>query len=190
MQIIAFSGLTNTGKSTETQWDGIRQSIATEVENDWWRCLVYEETARELFFLLPSEDNGIKDLTIFQTAIRAKEQERLKELDARKKAWGNYTVIVDRPYNDSVLFNAYNRTVGLSSLEDTWFVDYSDKVYDLVILFTEPYKDNGRLEQYNNDEFANMFVKWTVDKYWDKVLQFKNNADPLYKERKSKFFNL
>lgn len=190
MKIIAFSWLTNTGKSTEINWDKIRDSIANEIENDGRRCLVYNETARDLFELLPNESNEIQDLTVFQTAIRAKEQARLVELQNRKDAGGDYTVLVDRPYNDSVLFNKYNRIIWLSDLQDWHFVDYSQDIYDLVVLFTEPYKDNWRLEQYNNDKFESIFISWTIEKYGDKVLQFKNNSDPEYLERKKRFFNL
>jgi hypothetical protein len=192
MKTIAFSWLTNTGKSTEIHgnkelWiDGIVQDL----RDTWYGTIVYRETARELFDLLPNDYNGINDLTLFQTAIRAMEQARVERIKEKKKEWWKHYSIVDRTYHDSVLFNRWNREQWLSTLCESDYDDLSDTLYDIIILFSTPHKDNNRLNQYNDSDFKSFFSDWIKDRYWDKVVEFENNDDPKYKEWKKSMFGI
>jgi hypothetical protein len=50
------------------------------MKNELNSKIILPEIARQLFSLLPSPHNGVKDLTLFQEAIRAMELARLEDI--------------------------------------------------------------------------------------------------------------
>jgi len=127
-------------------------------------------------------------MTLFQHAVRTREQERLFEIDdVIQKGIPDY-ITVDRTYHDNVIFNNRNRWLGKSTLEDDTFRDFSSELYDTIIIFTTPHKMSNNLTQYNNEIFDTMLCMWVAEHYARdcEVLVFKNNTDEKYKERKAR----
>lgn len=177
MTIIALSWVGNTWKSSiiNSHKDPYKEWIIERLQWEWKQIKHYWETARELFYLLPSEENNITDLTLFQRAINAKEANRVHEVVKDKKKWLN--VILDRTRVDNLIYAMYNI--------DNWKCERFDymqpipnsyELYDAIILFTKPIKStkNDEFNLYNDPKFVEYFNDTIREQYWDKVIEFDN----------------
>ena len=174
MTIIAISWVGNTGKSSIINWvDGIWWVIQ-DLKDEWRQIKSYWETARDLFYLLPDEDNDIEDLTLFQKVIQQKEARRLHKLQEDKNA--NLNVIVDRTYTDNEIYAQYNHELWQCDKINASYMNRfrSKQVYDLVILLTEPIKTTKFDPKYNDEKFVANFNKTIIDTYWEKVIKLRN----------------
>lgn len=176
MSIIALAWPWNTWKSTIINWDHERDWAISLIRNEWKQIKHYWETARELLYLLPNEQNGIQDLSLFQEAIRAKELHRLSSLIEDKKK--DLSVIVDRTYIDNTVYWQYNALLWRSN-----YIDYAQDIvdvvdlYDFVVLLTTPMKNtsNALFNPYNDEWFVNHFNNIIRKKFWNKVVEFTNS---------------
>ena len=157
--IKAFTWVGNTGKSTTIEkLDGVK----------------YWEIAREHFDKL----DNIKE---FQKAILEDEKKRLFELLTYTD---RIDVIVDRTFVDNLIYLYYSIITG--NIEDEFdfgelssFIEKSVELYDEVILFTEPLKENTQFKQYNDPTLNELFITTIKKVYWDKVKQYKNSKEYL-----------
>lgn len=145
---------------------------------EWKQLKVYNETARELMYLLPSDNNNMEDLTLFQQAINAKEAYRTTELVRDKREELN--VIVDRTRVDNLIYAIYN----IEQWNAEWFnymqpIPNTSEIYDAIILLTTPIKSTWTEEfaLYNDTKFIESFNDTIRNQYGDKVIEFDNAVE-------------
>lgn len=157
--IRAFTWVGNTGKSTTIEkLDGIK----------------YWETARQHF-------DKIDNIKRLQQAILEDEKKRLFELLTYKDTT-DADILVDRTFADNLVYLYWNIISWKIQGEiDFWELDeqiqLSLAIYDEVILFTEPLKNNTRFKQYNDPQLNELMITTIKKIYWNKIKQYKNWPD-------------
>ena len=191
MKVYAYTWPWNTGKTTAIEWGGDLIWVKDTIIDNGRDVIYFPEIARNMFELLEyDEEWEVSNTTNFQKEIRKAEQERLFILDETLDSNSDDVVLIDRTYHDNVLYNKRNRNMWLSTLSDDKFKDFSHELYDTIILFTEPRKNNRRMSYYNDDLFNTMFNNWIIERYWktNEIKIFKNNSDDHYINWKMKTF--
>lgn len=123
----------------------------------------YEETARQIL-----EEKGFDDMGEFQREISKREKERLELV----KQDTSDVLLFDRTAMDGLIYAIANLENWVPiQLQQT---DAGD--YDLVILFTEAFKQTNteQFKHYNDDRLVNLFRTLIKYIYGDKVVEFKN----------------
>lgn len=123
----------------------------------------YEETARQIL-----EEKGFDDMGEFQREISEREKERLELV----KQDTSDVLLFDRTAMDGLIYAIVNLENWVPiQLQQT---DAGD--YDLVILFTEAFKQTNteQFKHYNDDRLVNLFRTLIKYIYGDKVVEFRN----------------
>lgn len=165
----AFTGPWNTGKSTIIK--KLSEELSYSIWDNQWcdpkTVSVYPETARKVL-----DEKGFGSMSQFQQTISALEDERLKELENDTAD----VLLIDRTCMDGLVYSIFN----LDNEFPITFNQSSKGDYDLVVLFTEAFKETQTEEfaHYNDDgSLVKLFrdVLWFL--YGDKVVEFKNAWD-------------
>ena len=164
-KITVFTWPWNTGKST-----------LIENLNKEWSYKVYKEIARQHF----DKADNMKE---FQKVILEEERKRLFELFSYTE---KKDILIDRTFADNLIYLYWN--IINWKIEDEFDFgelssDISDSIdiYDEVILFTEPFKNSNRFEDYNSSNFNKLFITTIRTIYWGKVKEYKNAQDYIEK---------
>jgi hypothetical protein len=133
---------------------------------------VYQETARDLFHILP-------DMYEFQKQMHIAEINRVNEITELKKKQLYDVILIDRTFHDNILYATQNHTYG--DVEELDFLQLdpgSKETYDKVVLLTEPTRDSKHEEfdLYNNNEFKEVFNRSISEYYNHCIEKFRNGT--------------
>lgn len=167
---IAITGPGNTWKTT------IMNQLAEKIEsmnrtnNDelakTFTVSRYQETARQIL-----NEKWFSTMQEFQDDISRLENERL-ELIKQDTA---DVLLFDRTAMDGLVYSIFNLEKWIPlQLHQT-----SPWEYDLVILFTEAFKQTNteQFQHYNDQKLVELFRSLIKHIYWDKVVEFKNASE-------------
>jgi len=171
MEIIVFSGITNTGKSTAIR------DLETQILKAGKTVKIYDERSR---IYLDSHSRKNIDIYKLQKFILEWEKERLQELEFYKKEKKFDYILVDRTATDGMVFIYWaliNWTLKNAELLDDShsIIEKSREIYDKIIYFYEMIKTDSRAEGFNSKEFHNIFENTIKTAYKDKVNFIRNN---------------
>jgi hypothetical protein len=174
MKIIAFSGNSNTGKTTAIHF--LRDFLLAR--NPEVRIQLFQESARE--YILAHGGGGIDNMHDFERYIFQCETKRIAELiEAKEKQSYDYAFI-DRTTLDCFIYSYRNLVHGDLEVIDythgsTALLAQSKEVYDHVVFFTTPIKKDSRFDIYNNDHINAIFEHSIHSLYKEKVITYTNN---------------
>ncbi len=174
MKIIAFSGNSNTGKTTAIHF--LRDFLLAR--NPELRIQLFHESARE--YIEAHGGWGIDDMHDFERYVFQCETKRIQELqDAKEKQRYDYAFI-DRTTLDCFIYSYWNLVHGDLEVIDythgsTNLLAQSKEVYDHVVFFTTPIKKDSRFDIYNNEHINAIFQHSIHSLYQDKVITYTNN---------------
>lgn len=181
MKVIVFSWVGNTGKTSAI--DLLRSSFLEKDPNA--RILVLHETAIEYISKIWLESVDRKKM---QAHIAQTEKERIDFLVEMKRIDHYDYVLVDRTYVDGLLYTYWNVLLWHSAdmnyyITDKDYKKISKDLYDHIIFFSQPIKPDLLFQDYNHQEFGEIFYQTIQFIYWEKVLlldnsiQFSNNRE-------------
>ena len=157
---VAFTWPGNTWKSTVINW--LRDSLSK-----MFNVSVYEETARSV--LDKNKDSEwIFDMEWFQWEICRLENERVEKM---KEDMADI-LLIDRTSLDWLVYSIFNlKNWNWLNLNQKDIADY-----DLVILFTETFKQTNtpQFAHYNDDKLVDLFRTVMRYVYGDKLVEFWN----------------
>lgn len=153
-----FTGPGNTGKST------VIRELKKHLEKDN-TVRIYEETARQVLQL------GYRDMAQFQKTISFLEDLRLKEIENDMSD----VLLIDRTAMDGLIYSIFN----MDSNVPITMNQKGRGDYDLVILFTEVFKETQteQFAHYNDGRLLKLFRDVFGFLYGDKMVEFKNAWD-------------
>ena len=128
-EVIAFSGVHNTGKST------CIEKVRDELIKQNKAVLVLEEIAR--LFFLPQRNNPDK----MQTSINKVENAKLDYLIALTKLQVFDVILVDRTFKDHIAYSKYYQSQGQMD-QKSELQDRAECPYDKIIFFQEGIRDS------------------------------------------------
>lgn len=174
MKVIAFSGNSNTGKSTAIQflYDYMQKHSPDK------KVLLMNESARTY---IDQQGGVVDDVDAFQLYVYQQETKRLKRLQELRKSGEYDLVLIDRTAWDGMIYsywNMMNGTMGAIRFSDHPYngLAISKKLYDHVVFFTTPIKKDSRFDHYNNEYINQLFTLSITYFYGEKVLTYTNNV--------------
>lgn len=173
-KIIAFSGNSNTGKSTAIHM--LYEQFSARYPHK--KIKIFDETARKYI-----DAHGwwaIADVHDFETFIINEETKRLQELQEIRLHKSYDMVFIDRTGLDAIIYSYWNLINGNISRID-YVPDYHTvlaqgrELYDHVVFFTTPIKVDNRFPIYNNEHINAVFEHSVRFRYGEKVITYTNN---------------
>jgi len=173
-KIIVFSGNSNTGKTTAINflYDTFTQRYPEK------KVKKIHESAR--IYIDQHGGGNIEDVHEFERFIINEETKRLKDLAKIKQQHEYDLIFIDRTWLDAVIYSYRNLING----NITW-IDYVSnyheilvqgrELYDHVIFFTTPIKQDNRFPIYNNEHINAVFEHSIRFWYGEKVIVYTNN---------------
>jgi len=168
MKIIAFSGLSRTGKTTAVN------ELAIKYKSEWNSVLIYPEVAQ-----IYLDKHDTVDKYEFQKFIVEEEKKRLIELKRRKKLNDVDVILIDRTILDLFVYSYWRTIKGyindwsfLSNMD--WFINNSKELYDEIYFFDTMLIRDENFDDYNCEEIKNLFINTFKTVYWDKLEIYPN----------------
>lgn len=137
-----------------------------------------EESAR--VYINQHGGGPIDDVHAFETFIIQEEIKRLQELATIKEQQTYDLIFIDRTGLDAVIYSYRNLINGNISRID-YVANYHNillqgrELYDRVIFFTTPIKEDSRFPIYNNEHINAVFEHSIRFRYGEKVIIYTNN---------------
>ncbi len=173
MKIIVFSWNSNTWKSSAIKlfYDKLK-SI-----NDGYNIKIYGEIAREYLDMNIGKDI---DRYEFQKYIADKDIERINRLKQHKIDDDFDFILVDRTIFDSIIYIYWNfliwKSWKIDFIDDIYtYIEDSKNIYDKVVFFSLPIKNDKRFDDYNNDNINWIFENSIEATYRWKICKIDNN---------------
>lgn len=165
--IVALSWVWNTGKTTAIN------KLKEDLEAKWIKVSVYSEIARGVL-----EKYGNSDIEKFQLQVMVQEMKLMETLKNDKTD----IILKDRTATDWYVYWLFNNVEQIKLIGE----------YDLVILFTTPFKETTTewFTHYNNKELEESFEKIIWEEYnpvkvsnWSEYDKIKQNILDKYYEK-------
>ena len=171
MQIIVFSWVSRTGKSTAIT------TLSEKFQQQGKTVKIYPETAQ---IYIDNNPGPITDRYSFQRHIVDEEIKRLQEIQTLKSSNTYDIVLIDRTFADMFVYiyrgiiHDYIQNPDLLSC--TQELSKSKELYDEIIFFDTMIIEDKNFADYNNDDINTIFKHTLNSIYQDKIKYYPNNT--------------